>query len=72
MQHLDEVAAAMNNFDDAAYIDRIKNKKIHEKYDVGQKAISNLISTILMEDYKLPEADAEVTEELEITEHTWS
>ena len=27
MQHLDEVAAAMNNFDDAAYIDRIKNKK---------------------------------------------
>ena len=23
-----------------------------------------------MEDYKLPEADAEVTEELEITEHT--
>ena len=35
-----------------------------KKYDVGQKAISNLISTILMEDYKLPEADAEVTEEI--------
>ena len=70
MQHLDEVAAAMNNFDDDAYIDRIKNKKIHEKYDVGPKAINNLISTILMDEYKMPDAEELVTEELEITEHT--
>ena len=70
MQHLDEVAAAMDNFDDESYLDRIKNKKIHEKYDVGTNAINKLISTILMDDYKLPEADAEVTEELDITEHT--
>ena len=39
MQHLDEVTAAMKDFDDDAFIDRIKNKKIHEKYDVGSKAI---------------------------------
>ena len=42
MQHLDEVTAAMKDFDDDAFISRIKNKKIHEKYDVGSKAINNL------------------------------
>ena len=70
MQHLDEVTAAMKDFDDDAFIDRIKNKKIHEKYDVGSKAINNLFSIILMEDYKLPDAEEAVTEELQIIEHT--
>ena len=70
MQHLEEVTAAMKDFDDDAFIDRIKNKKIHEKYDVGSKAINNLFSIILMEDYKLPDAEEAVTEELQIIEHT--
>ena len=70
MKYLDDVVEAMDGFDDDAYVSRIKNKKIHEKYDVGPKAINQTISNIIGEDYFLPEDQEEVTDELEIIEHT--
>jgi len=47
MQHLDEVIAALDAFDDDEYIERIKVKKIHETYDVGHKAIQKRLAEIV-------------------------
>jgi len=41
-------------------------KKIHEKYDVSYKAINQTLTNILDFEYKLPAAEEEVTDELEI------
>jgi len=71
MQHLDDVVAAFGtDWTDDGYLDRINHKKIHEKYDVSEKALNKTISNILGEDYQLPADDADVTTELEIFEHT--
>ena len=70
MNSLDEVIAAMDGFNDEPYINRIKNKKIHEVYDVGSKAINKTLTNILGFDYELPEDDSETTDELEVTEYT--
>ena len=70
MQHLDEVVEAMDGFNDEKYIDRIKNKKIHEVYDVGSKSINQTITNIIGGEYKLPADEEEVTDELDVSEYT--
>ena len=70
MHNLDEVIEAMDNFNDEEYINRIKNKKIHEVYDVGSKAINQTITNIIQEDYQLPAEEEEVTDDLEVEEYT--
>jgi len=77
MQYLDEVVENFGtNWTDQKYLDRITDKKIHEKYDIGYKAINQSISNIVGFDYELPAADAttatieDPTDELEIFEHT--
>ena len=74
MHHLDEV---INNFGeeytDIAYINRIKDKKIHEKYkNISAKGIAAAITDIVGFDYALPAAPDEYKDagELEIFEHT--
>mgnify|MGYP003133217625 FL=1 len=47
MEHLDEVIGALDDFDDADYIKRIKDKKIHEKYDVSHKVIQKRLAEIV-------------------------
>ena len=47
MKYIDEVIGALNSFDDDMYIKRIKEKKIHEKYDVSYKIIQNKIAEIV-------------------------
>jgi len=46
-QHLDEVVDALDDFTDTAYVNRIKEKKIHAKYDVGPDAIQVRIAEIV-------------------------
>jgi len=70
MENFDEVVEAMDNFNDEKYIKRIKEKNIHEKYDVGSKAINQTLTNILGFDYKLPADDEEVTDELEVIKFT--
>ena len=47
MKYLDDVVEAMDGFDDEKYISRIKDKKIHEPYDVGPAAIQIRIAEIV-------------------------
>lgn len=71
MENLDDVVDAMDGFDDEEYINRIKNKKIHEKYEVSNKAINKSLTNILGFDYELPAAaEEETAEELEVFEYT--
>ena len=46
-QHLDDVVDALDNFTDTGYVRRIKEDKIHEKYDVGPDAIQIRIAEIV-------------------------
>lgn len=47
IEHLDAVVAAMDKFTDTDYVTRIKDDKIHEKYDVGPDAIQIRIAEIV-------------------------
>ena len=46
-QHLDDVVDALDDFTDTDYVTRIKDDKIHEKYDVGPDAIQIRIAEIV-------------------------
>ena len=47
IEHLDEVIGALDDFDDDDYIKRLKDKKIHEKYDVSHKVIQKRLAEIV-------------------------
>ena len=47
MEHLDVVVAALDNFKDDEYVGRIKNKKIHERYDISHKVIQKRLAEIV-------------------------
>ena len=85
MKHLDDVVAAMDDFNDAAYVKRITDKEIHKKYDVGAAAIQKRIAEIVGHEDVAPQKEYEPSaaepneviiepdeplEPLEIFEHT--
>jgi len=45
--YIDDVVEAMDGFDDEDYINRIKYKKIHEKYEVSNKAINKSLKNCI-------------------------
>ena len=79
MQYLNDVVANFGtDWTDQKYLDRIIHKRIHEKYDVGFKAINQTVSNAVEFEWELPAADATLatiedpTDELEVFEHTGS
>jgi len=47
MKYLDDVVAAMDSFDDDAYVKRITARNIHKRYDVKDAAIQKRIAQIV-------------------------